>query len=210
MSTRAEQKNHQSDSDIEGARVIMRIARIAVVSLAVSHPIFAQQGPTASQAAQPQTKLEAFQRQVGSVVVKGFLKMGSVGEMGAVSVECMEFVNATTGKKQTGIVIEVEGAGRTSSSDRSFIDYDEIDSLLKGIDYISRVKQDVTSLGSFKATYKTRGDLTVTSFSSNEGKIEAAVTSGHFRGATAYIPLVKLSQLSDLVLKAKQRLDKLK
>src|SRR5690242_11385661 len=57
MSTRAEQKNHQSDSDIEGARVIMRIARIAVVSLAVSHPIFAQQGPTASQAAQPQTKL---------------------------------------------------------------------------------------------------------------------------------------------------------
>jgi hypothetical protein len=119
----------------------------------------------------------------------------------------MEFTDASSGARQRGIVIEVTESGRLERSDRSFIDYDEIDPLLNGIDYISKIKSDVTPLGSFEATYKTKGDLSIVTFSSRSGKVEAAVKSGYVGATTAYLSLDKLQELRSLVVKAKATLD---
>ena len=122
----------------------------------------------------------------------------------------MEFTDATSKKRQTGIVIEVTEGGRLERSNRSFIDYDEIDPLLSGIDYIATVKPDATKLSNFEATYKTKGDLAVTTFSSSSGKIEATVKSGSIGAADAYISLQQLNQLSMAIQQAKSILDSLK
>lgn len=157
----------------------------------------------------PKTKLESFQKQTGTVVIKGYLVIGGIAGLGYVTVECMEFTDATTKKRQLGIVIEVKESGRSENSDRSFIDYDEVEPLLKGIDYIAKVKADATRLGNFGAIYKTEGEFSVITFSSS-GKVEAAVKSGYIRTATAYLLLQQLGELRNMIAQAKQKLDLLK
>lgn len=185
-----------------------RLGLAWVLALIICGVAQAQQQP-APAPQEPKTKLESFQRQTGTVVIKGFSEIGEVAKLGSVSVICMEFTGATTGKRQIGIVIEVKQSGRFENSDRSFIDYDEVEPLLKGIDYIAKVKPDVTRLGNFEATYKTKGNFEATTFSSS-GKVEAAVKSGYLRGATAYLSLQQLAELRGVISQAKQKLDSLK
>lgn len=158
----------------------------------------------------PKTKLEAFGKQTGAVFIKGFSKVGSIFGLGTASVTCMEFTNASTGVRQMGIVIEVTESGRFESSDRSFIDYDEIEPLLKGIEYISKVTSASTKLAKFEAIYKTKGDFSVTTFSSAAGGIEAAVKSGYIGAATAFISIPMLNDLRNFISQAKQTLDSIK
>jgi hypothetical protein len=122
----------------------------------------------------------------------------------------MEFTDAATGKRQMGIIIDVKASGRLEREGRSFIDYDEIDPLLKGIDYISKVTSASTKLGNFEAIYKTKGDFNVTTFSGSAGKVEAAIKAGYIGGATAYISITKLADLRTFISQAKQRLDSIK
>ena len=94
----------------------------------------------------PETKLEAFEKQTGTVIITGRSDIGSVSAMGTISVDCIEILDVSTGLREMGIVLEVKGSGRYESSDSSFIDYDEIESLLNGIDYIAKVTHSSTKL----------------------------------------------------------------
>src|SRR5207249_1034942 len=95
--------------------------------------IHAQQKPT-----EPRTKLETFQAKTGAVLIKNFSEIGSVYPGGVVYVTSYEFVDAQTGTKEYGIGIKVEEVGSLGRNDRAYVDYDEIDSLLAGIDYIMK------------------------------------------------------------------------
>ena len=171
----------------------------------------AEAKPPSSLKKEPKTKLEAFQAQTGAVIIKGYSNIGRISALGSIEVTAMEFTDASTGRKQKGIVIEIKESNRFENSDRSFVDYDEIETLLKGIDYISKVTANATNLSEFEATYKTNGDFKLTTFSnSRTGKISAAVRSGYIRPATSFISLQQLSELKSLIVKAKQKLDSLK
>ena len=77
----------------------------------------------------------------------------------------------------TSLIVGVVGENGSAAL-RSFIDFDEVDALLKGLDYISKATSEVTKLGMFEATYKTKGYFSATTFSSSSGKIDAALKSG--------------------------------
>lgn len=179
----------------------------AFTLLALSPPlVVAQQAER-----ETKTKLEAFQVQTGTVVIKGYSEIGRVVALGSVEVNAMEFTDATTGMKQSGVLVEIKESGRLENTDRSFIDYDEIDSLLKGLDYISKATSNITKLSMFEAKYKTKGYFSATTFSnSRSGKIEAAVTSGYIRPASAYLSLQQVAELRALIVQAKQKLDSVK
>lgn len=187
------------------------VATLSVFTLlALSFPVFAAQQTEEAERG-PKTKLEAFQTQTGTVVIKGYSEIGKVAALGSVEVNAMEFTDATTGRKQSGVLIEITESGRLQNTDRSFIDFDEVDALLKGLDYISKATSDVTKLGMFEATYKTKGYFSATTFSSSgSGEIEAAVKSGYIRPANAYLSLQQLAELRALIQKAKQKLDAVK
>lgn len=179
---------------------------ILIVSLFSFQTALAQQGgqpDKESAEKKPTTKLEAFQAQTGGVLIKGFTIIGNISAMGSIEVSAMEFKDASSGKRQTGVVIEVKETGRFENTIRSFIDYDEVDSLIKGIDYISRATPEVTRLKHFEATYKTKGSFNVTTFST-QGKISAVVSSGYIRQASAFISLQQLAELRDMIERAKQ------
>ena len=190
----------------------LRLRRLCL-AIAIGMLIFGSaiaQAPKTTQQ-EPRTKLEAFEKQTGTVVIKGLSEIGSISGLGTVSVDCMEFTDVSTGTREIGIVIEVKESGRLKRSDRAFVDYDEIESLLKGIDYISKVTSSSTKLSNFEAIYKTEGDFKVGTFSrGSSGKIEAFVQSGYIGSASAFISTIKLGELRTIISQAKQKLDEIK
>jgi hypothetical protein len=96
------------------------------------------------QKAPPATKLEAFSARTGIVLVKGYTTLGTVNGMGRVSIDVREFRDASNPKSvQYGVAFEVKESGRLERENTSFIDEDEIDPLIRGLDYISKI--DVAS-----------------------------------------------------------------
>ena len=182
---------------------------VAFILFTLSPPILVAQQSTEADKG-PKTKLEEFQAQTGTVVIKGYSEIGKIMGTGSVQVDAMELTNATTGIKQSGVLIEVQESGRLQNSGRSFIDSDEVDALLKGLDYISKASSDVTKLSNFEATYKTKGSFAVTTFSGSSGKIDAVIKCGHIRSASAYLSLQKLAEFRVLVVQAKQKLESAK
>lgn len=157
-----------------------------------------------------ETKLEAFENQTGTVIIRGRSDIGKVSARGSVSVVCIEIIDVSTGQRQMGIVFEVTEGGRYESSDNSFVDYDEIESLLNGIDYVSKVTPKSTKLSRFEATYKTKGDFSVVTFNKISANFEAAVSSGYAGSTSAYMTKAKLSELRSIIAKAKEKLDEIK
>jgi hypothetical protein len=162
---------------------------------------------------EPSTKLEALDAQVGSVIVKNFTYIGAVsGFSGIVMVTSYEFIDAQTGRKDYGIGIELRETGRSEREGRearTYVDYDEIDALIRGIDYISRIERS-TSLENFEAQFRTRGELQVSSFLRPNGALQSEVSIGFFRRAAITISLGKLADFRKLVTDAKTTLDKIK
>jgi hypothetical protein len=157
------------------------------------------------------TNLETFQEKYGSVIVQGYTPVGEVVSGGrTVKVQAKEFKSASSTAKVKGLLIEVETGERYASSGRAFVEYDEIESLVKGIVFISKIDKSVTALNSFEATYKTKGDFSVTVFNDTSGTIKAAVSVGSVSQKTMFTPLVELTTLVLLLQKAKSVLDELK
>ena len=115
-----------------------------------------------------------------------------------------EFKDASTPTvRSTGVSIEVKEAGRLERENTAYIDSDEIQSLLAGIDYIAKASAAVTALSSFEVEYRTKGDFRVTVFNDNSGKLSAAVSAGRIGKTSAYLSMGQLQELRALILTAK-------
>ena len=158
----------------------------------------------------PATKLEAFDTNTDTVIIKGTAPIGSVSaHSGAVAVRCREITDAGTGHRETGILVDIASDG--SVEDTMLIDYDELDSLLDGIEYIGKLDWSVTSLPSFSASYTTKGGFRATAFGSRRtGNIEFAVRSTRVIRQPLLLSRDQLGQLRSLVEQAKAKLDSLR
>jgi hypothetical protein len=157
------------------------------------------------------TKLAAFQAKTGAVIIQGFSKIGTVPALyGAhVAVQAKEYTNASDGTREYGVTIEVKEGGTLERESTSYIDYDELESLLSGIDYIVKIDKSVTQLANFQADYRTKGDFGISTFSS-AGQILAAVKSGTIGGASAFYKLTDLALIRNHIASARTVLDSLK
>ncbi|HEV2693758.1 MAG TPA: hypothetical protein VG347_12775 [Verrucomicrobiae bacterium] len=153
------------------------------------------------------TDIEAFEAQTNVVVVKGYGTAGTVS-MGSsiLSIRLKEsFTPDATGKLQALVLDCSDGGGR----EWAVIDYAEIDSLLRGIDYIRSATYDVTGLPGFEADYQTKGGFRVIGVGSH--RQSAVQTYVQFDGYRR-IPLDsdQISQLRNQIAQARQTLDELK
>lgn len=165
---------------------------------------FAQEQGESSKAP-PATKLEAFSVRTGIVLVKGYTTLGTVNGIGRVSIDVREFRDASTPKSaQYGVAFVVKESGRLERENTSFIDEDEIESLIRGLDYISRIDRSVTTFGNFEAHYRTKGDLSLIVFSERSGEISLAVSSGRIGKTSAYLKLADSEQIRSLLGEAKK------
>ena len=161
-----------------------------------------------AQVSQPKTKLEAFEAQQGMVIIRGFSKIGQIhGIYGnSVVVESMEITNATSTKKEYGITIDAQETGGLKRNSRAFVDYDEIESLMKGMDYISKVDKSATKLDNFQVDYKTKGDLNIAVFSTGR-EILGSISIGRIGAIQVFLKVADLAKFRELIVKAKDKLD---
>jgi len=158
----------------------------------------------------PKTKLELFETRTGAVMIKGTAQIGVVPvEVGSVVVRCKEFTDTSTGLKESGIAVVVRE--NEQHEETTIVDHDEIDSLIKGIDYLGKVDRSVTPLPGFEAVYTTRGELQIATHSSRRtGTIEAAVQSSRESKLKIFLTLEQLARFRLLIEEAKNKLDSIR
>jgi hypothetical protein len=158
----------------------------------------------------PATKLEAFETNTDTVIIKGTAPIGTVQARGGeVSVRCREITDAGTGHRESGIVVDLglSGIGETGM----LIDYDELDSLLDGLEYIGKLEWSVTPLPDFQAVYTTKGGFRAAARGSRRtGNIEFDVRNTRIDSPRLSLSRDQLGQLRSLVEQAKAKLDSLR
>lgn len=167
--------------------------------------------PLTCEPLEPRTKLEEVEWRYERVLVKGFTQVANLSGRGAdVRIDAVELKDADAATRVTGLVISLKETGENPRENRSFIDYDEIDRLLKGIDAIERVNESTTKLASFEARYRTLGDLEIIVFRQSRTGAAVSVSSGICDRVTAVLTLDDLDRLKAHMVEAKTRLDEIK
>ncbi|HKO98635.1 MAG TPA: hypothetical protein VJU86_16675 [Pyrinomonadaceae bacterium] len=168
---------------------------------------------------EPRTKLEALESRYERILVKGFSQIAHLSVRGAViRVDAVELKDSSSPMRALGVVVSMGGISESRDSgpsaprqNRSYIDYEEIDPLIKGMEAVGRVNESVTKLASFEARYRTLGDLEVVVFRQGRASGTAAsVSSGICDKVTGLMTLDELETLKAHIIEAKARLDELK
>ena len=158
----------------------------------------------------PATKLEAFETNTDTVIIKATASIGTVPAPGGeVGVRCREITDVGTGRRESGIIVDLTFGGQVG--DTMLIDYDELDSLLDGLEYIGSLDWSVTPLPGFDAVYTTKGGFRAAAFGSRRtGNIEFALRSVRIRTAPLLLSRDQLGQVRSLVQQGKSKLDSLR
>ena len=157
----------------------------------------------------PATKLEAFETNTDTVIIKATAPIGTVSAHGGgVAVRCREITDAGTGHREIGIIIDIAFDAQLEGA--TLIDYDELDSLLDGLEYLGKLEWSVTSLPEFTAVYTTKGGFRADAHGSRStGSIEFAVRNIRLITPRLKLSRDQLSQLRSLIEQAKTKLDSL-
>ena len=161
---------------------------------------------------EPRTKLEAIEWRYQSVLIKGFTQIATINARGAdIRLDAVDLKEASSPTRALGLVLALREEGERPNENRSLVDYEEIDQLLRALDSVSKVNESVTKLVGFEARYRTLGDLEIAVF--RQGRTSgtaASVTSGICEKVTAFLTLDDLERLKAHIVEAKARLDEIK
>lgn len=106
------------------------------------------------------TQIGSFEAQTGVIIIKGIGPVGSIPVGPAqLSVGYKQTKGVGADAKLYGLIIDVEG--EQFPRETALVDDDELDSLINAVDFLARVRSDVTPLGSFEASYTTKAGLSV-------------------------------------------------
>jgi len=155
----------------------------------------------------PPTELETFEAQTGTVIVKGAGQIGSLAvDALTINVIGKESVNVSTGRRQYGMAVEV--VANDQRAWKRVVDYDEMNSLINGLNYLARIDYKVTELPTFVAGYVTRSGLRVGAFTSQRrGVIQYFLQDYSTNSPRILITPAQLSQFEDLVDQTRKNLD---
>ena len=166
--------------------------------------------PTSCEPLEPRTKLEEFDRKYATILLKGFTQVATLNARdGDIRVDAMELRDVNNSARATGLAISLRTNGERIQENRSFIDYEEISSLVKGIDAIAGANETMTKLVSFEARYRTFGDLEISVFRQSRSGSAVSITSGICDALTLSLTLDELSKLRAMILEAKSKLDEI-
>lgn len=179
--------------------------RRQIQALVPSLPVAA---PLSSPTPGGKTKFEAFKLKYGSLTIKGYSIVGTVSGLGGnLTTQAVQLTDLTTKESAEAIVFVLkQTTGYLKNESSSVVDYDEIDSLLNGLDYVAKIDASVTPLQNFEALYRSRGGFQVGVYNDEQGKISAVLASGEITQVSVFIKLEDLPSFRSQVVAAQQKL----
>jgi len=170
-----------------------------IIFFVTSLPACAQTKAPAEKPGEPQTKLEAFMAKKGKIVVKDSYDVDVVGgNMGHVELNALIVYEPGLENVRTkGLRIEVTSAGRTEIKRVSFLDMDEVEAAIKGLEYMMKLAaqwKDQSREPYTEIIFSTKGFFRV-GFYHSLIKQNVFVQSGYISETTAFLgtdALVKL------------------
>lgn len=201
-----------------GILVVAMIGFLSLHSRGQNEPMQSSDVPiVVTNIPKPATKLEAMSVSKGAYLVKGYTDIGTLqGEDGAtMRVTAVEVGDATRGNRQTGLAIQIVGRNHDRGP-TSFVDSEDVKSLLDAIESIEKTDHAVTKLGDFESSYRTRGDLEISNLRTGNGRI-VNVTATQIlspsglvlTGSTSFRPS-RLADLRQAITAAQDALDQAK
>ena len=169
--------------------------------------------PLACEPLEPRTKLEAIEGGYERVLLKGFSQIATVRLRGTeIRIDAVDLKDNTSSTRAMGIAIAMrESDQERVNENRAFVDYEEIDPLLRAIDFSAKVNETVTKLAGFEARYRTVGDLEFVVFRQGRASGTAAsISTGICDRVTGLLTLDDLELLRAHIIEAKARLDEIK
>lgn len=185
-------------------KLVIAIMLVSLVPFAAHHA----QGLSPSEPTRA-TRLERFEAASRGVVVRGSAKIGSIEtDLGAATiVQVREVIEMESHKRQLGVAIEID-TGRQGKG-TAYVDLEDVDALIKSIEYLKGVSPSVTTLESFQADLVTDTGLRLSTFKSDK-TIGVAIRIDAVGGAVMFTDLAGLQRFSQLLVAAKARLDAIK
>jgi hypothetical protein len=87
-----------------------------------------------------------------------------------------------------------------------YIDYDELDAVIRSVRFISQSSSAVTPLDNYETVFRTRGGLSIAKIG-KAGKTTIVVTSGDVNGVRNEMAPFNLDNLGNLIVAAKAKID---
>lgn len=165
----------------------------------------------------PLTKLEEFDWRVETVLVRGSTHVSTLAARGgSARVDAIELRDEGSGARAAGVVIELRDTSRADANTpapetRSYIDFEDIDPVIRAWDRVAKTDDTITRLNNFESRYRTKGDFEIAVFRQTPGGTIAAVVSGGICDRVRLLlSLDELIRLRHMVVQAKERLDEIK
>lgn len=186
-----------------------RIIWMLILALSCSQVSAQQRQQRALEPLEPRTRLEALQLKTGTVIVRGSQRVGTVrGQaQGRVEVAALEVIDTGGNLRARGLSLTIEEVGERAREVVAFIDYDELAGLIEGLESMSRLDRGESQLTNFEVSYRTRGDLVVSVFSTRNGIVRCIVSGWALVPAAVTFPAEEVGNLRALIAAAKNRLD---
>ena len=189
--------------------VLLLMLCVGSVSAQRSGPEFRR--PLACEPLEPRTRLEAIESRYERVITKGFSQFATLTARGIeIRLDAIEMKDTADATRAIGLVIALRELDENPRENRTFIDYQEIDRLIKGMESVARANETITKLAGFEARYRTLGDLEINVFRQTRSGTAASLSSGICDRVTALLTLDDLDKLRGHIIEAKARLDEIK
>ena len=156
----------------------------------------------------PRTYFEAYNAVADAPLLKGMSVIGTLNNQINYPVEIR--AEALTNLLTSNTVYAVSLRTRLSAtqSEVDYIDYDELDGLIRGIQFVSQSDHSQMPMDNFEAAYRTRSGLAVLKVS-NGDKLTIVMKSGDTAGAHNQMASFVLDDLGRYLTAAKAKLDAL-
>jgi hypothetical protein len=162
---------------------------------------------------EPRTKLEALEMKFDAVVLRGFAPITTV-EIRGVRIDAVEMRVLGGPGRSKGFIIALPQQANSPETriadNRAFVDYEEIDPLLRAIDVLSAMDENSTKLVNFEAHYRTHGDLEVKVFRQTRSGNAITLQTGICNLTTEALTLDEFAKLKAMIQEVKTRLDELR
>lgn len=167
--------------------------------------------PLSCEPLEPRTRLEAIESRYERVITKGFSQFAIITTRAVeIRLDAIEMKDTGDATRAIGLVIALRELDESPRENRAFIDYQEIDRLIKGMESVARVNETITKLAGFEARYRTLGDLEINVFRQTRSGTAASLSSGICDRVTALLTLDDLEKLRGHIIEAKARLDEIR